>query len=189
MSVKYLLSNSLDILYCVTDKEGLIVSSNDLFKEYASHIRPKKISDIITEDADLDELINSIDKAKATPLVPVRLYFQVKQKNGSRRWNLFNVYSIMNSIHFVGFPIIDVTSITAHEHEKQKALLEDFRFMLSHEIRQPMTSIAGLVKLLLEKSSLEEDADNFELLKMINQTVLDLDAAIHSLVKKAARQI
>jgi hypothetical protein len=26
-------------------------------------------------------------------------------------------------------------------------------------------------------------------LKMINQTVIDLDAAIHSLVKKAARQI
>ena len=189
MSVKYLLSNSLDILYAVSDKEGLIVSTNDLFKEYTSHIRPKKISDIISEDSDLDELISSIDKAKNTPLVPVRLYFQVKQKNGSRRWNLFNVYSIINSLHFVGFPILDVTSITAHEHEKQRLLLEDFRFMLSHEIRQPMTSIAGLVKLLLEKSNIEEDSDNFELLKMINQTVLDLDAAIHNLVKKAARQI
>ena len=189
MSVKYLLANSLDILYAVADKDGLIVSSNDLFKEYTSHIRPKKISDIISEDSDLDMLISTIEKAKKTPLVPVRLYFQVKQKNGSRRWNLFNVYSILNSIHFVGFPIIDVTSITAHEHEKQKLLLEDFRFMLSHEIRQPMTSIAGLVKLLLDKSNVEEDSDNIELLKMINQTVLDLDAAIHNLVKKAARQI
>ena len=114
MSVKYLLSNSLDILYAVSDKEGLIVSTNDLFKEYTSHIRPKKISDIISEDSDLDELISSIDKAKNTPLVPVRLYFQVKQKNGSRRWNLFNVYSIINSLHFVGFPILDVTSISIY---------------------------------------------------------------------------
>jgi len=189
MSVKYLLSNSLDILYAVADKDGLISSSNDLFKEYTSHIRPKKVSDIISEDSDLDELISAIEKAKLTPLVPVRVYFQVKQKNGSRRWNLFNVYSIINSLHFVGFPIIDVTSVTAHEHEKQKLLLEDFRFMLSHEIRQPMTSISGLVKLLLEKSNMEQDGDNIELLKMINQVVLDLDEAIHSLVKKAARQI
>ena len=189
MSVKYLLSNSLDILYCVTDKDGKITSTNDLFKEYASHIRPKNISNIVFENSDLDELISVIEKAKTTPLVPIRVYFQVKQKNGSSRWNLFNVTSIINSLHFVGFPIIDVTSITAHEHEKQKLLLEDFRFMLSHEIRQPMTSISGLITLLLEKSNTDEDSDNFELLKMINQTVIDLDLAIHSLVKKATRQI
>jgi signal transduction histidine kinase len=189
MSVKYLLSNSLDILYAVADKDGIITSSNDLFKEYTSHIQPKLISDIISEDSDLDGFVSAIEKAKTTPLVPVRVYFQVKQKNGSRRWNLFNVYSIINSLHFVGFPIIDVTSVTAHEHEKQKLLLEDFRFMLSHEIRQPMTSIAGLIKLLLDKSNMDEDGDNIELLKMINQVVLDLDNAIHKLVKKASRQI
>jgi len=187
MSVKYILSNSLDILYTVTDKDGLIVSKNDLFKEYTSHIQPKKISDVIVEETDLDGLVSAIEKAKSTPLVPVRVYFQTKQKNGSSRWNLFNVYSILNSLHFVGFQIIDVTSITSHEHEKQKLLLEDFRFMLSHEIRQPMTSIAGLVNLLLDKS--EENSDNVELLKMINQTVINLDEAIHKLLKKAARQI
>jgi len=187
MSVKYLLSNSLDILYAVSDKDGLIVFTNDLFKEYTSHIRPNKISDIISEETDLDELVSAIEKSKTNNLTPVRVYFQIKQKNGSRRWNLFNVYSILNSLHFVGFQIVDVTSITSHEYEKQKMLLEDFRFMLSHEIRQPMTSIAGLVNLLLDKS--DDNSDNNDLLKMINQTVLDLDAAIHKLVKKASRQI
>ena len=187
MSVKYLLSNSLDILYAVSDKDGLIVFTNDLFKEYTSHIRPNKISDIISEETDLDELVSEIEKSKTNNLTPVRVYFQIKQKNGSRRWNLFNVYSILNSLHFVGFQIVDVTSITSHEYEKQKLLLEDFRFMLSHEIRQPMTSIAGLVNLLLDKS--DDNSDNNDLLKMINQTVIDLDAAIHKLVKKASRQI
>jgi PAS domain S-box-containing protein len=187
MSVKYLLSNSLDILYAVSDKDGLIVFTNDLFKEYTSHIRPNKISDIISEETDLDELVSAIEKSKTNNLTPVRVYFQIKQKNGSRRWNLFNVYSILNSLHFVGFQIVDVTSITSHEYEKQKLLLEDFRFMLSHEIRQPMTSIAGLVNLLLDKS--DDNSDNNDLLKMINQTVIDLDAAIHKLVKKASRQI
>ena len=187
MSVKFILSNSLDILYAVSDKDGLIVFTNDLFKEYTSHIRPSKISDIISEETDLDELVSAIEKSKSNNLTPVRVYFQIKQKNGSRRWNLFNVYSILNSLHFVGFQIVDVTSITSHEHEKQKLLLEDFRFMLSHEIRQPMTSIAGLVNLLLDKS--DDNSDNNDLLKMINQTAIDLDAAIHKLVKKASRQI
>lgn len=189
MSVKYLLANHLDVLYVVSNNDGVIISSNDLFKEYTSHIRPKKITDIISEDSDLDEIIVTIEKAKQNPLIPVRVYFQVKQKNGARRWNLFNIFSILNSIHLVGFPVIDATSVTAIEHEKQKLLLEDFRFMLSHEIRQPMTSIAGLVNLLLEKSSCDENSDTAEISKMINQTVADLDSAIQRLVKKAARQI
>jgi len=189
MSVKYLLSNSLDIFYCVTDGDGKITSLNDLFKDFVSHIRPKNIADILSDSVDEDELVEGIKKAKSTPLIPVRVYLKVRQKNGSQRWNLFNVFSIINNIHLIGFPIIDVTSITAHEHEKQKILLEDFRFMLSHEIRQPMTSIAGLVKLMIEKNEIEDVSENIELLKMINQTVIDLDAAIHRLVKKAARQI
>ena len=117
MSVKYLLANHLDVLYVVSDNSGVIISSNDLFKEYTSHIRPKKITDIISEDSDLDEIIITIEKAKLNPLIPIRVYFQVKQKNGSRRWNLFNIFSILNSIHLVGFPVIDVTSVTAIEHE------------------------------------------------------------------------
>jgi signal transduction histidine kinase len=189
MSIKYLLANSLDILYCVTDADGKIVSSNELFKEFVSHIRPTIILNILADSVDEDELIDAIKKAKLTPLVPVRVYLKVRGKNNSFRWNVFNIYSILNSIHLVGFQIIDVTSITAHEHEKQKVLLEDFRFMLSHEIRQPMTSIAGLIKIMLEKNDSEDSSENIALLKMVNQSVIDLDAAIHNLVKKAARQI
>ena len=59
MSAIYILANSIDLLYVVSDYEGKIVSSNDLFKEYSSHIKPKKVSDIISDDTELDDYVHS----------------------------------------------------------------------------------------------------------------------------------
>ena len=105
------------------------------------------------------------------------------------RWNLWNIYFILNSLHFVGLPITDVTSITSHDYEKQKQLLEDFRFMLSHELRQPLTSIAGLVKMLIEKDYSNTEQENIKLLEMVDLSVEQLDKSIQNLLKKATRQI
>ena len=61
--------------------------------------------------------------------------------------------------------------------------------MLSHELRQPLTSVAGLVKLMIEKDTLEDDGKNGELLNMIQESVQRLDDSIHALVNKAAREL
>lgn len=189
MSTRYILANSIDLLYVVSDYEGKIVSSNDLFKEYSSHIKPKKVSDIISDDTEMDDYVYSVKRAIEISPDPVRIYARTKQKNSGLRWNLWNCYAILGSLHFIGFQITDVTSITSHEHEKQKQLLEEFRFMLSHELRQPMTSVAGVVKLLLDKEGKMEDQEQTELLKMVDESMKKLDESIHLLVKKATRQL
>jgi len=189
MSARYILTNSIDLFYVVTDESGVIVGSNDLFKEYSSHIKPKNVSEMISDNSDFGEFSESVKRAKDRAPLPIRFYAKTKQKNGSMRWNLWNIYFILNSLHFVGLPITDVTSITSHEYEKQKQLLEDFRFMLSHELRQPLTSIAGLVKMLIEKDFSETTEENIKLLEMVNLSVEQLDKSIHNLVKKATRQI
>jgi len=189
MSAIYILANSIDLLYVVSDYEGKIVSSNDLFKEYSSHIKPKKVSDIISDDTELDDYVLSVKRAIEITPNPVRIYARTKQKNSGLRWNLWNCYAILGSLHFIGFQITDVTSITSHEHEKQKQLLEEFRFMLSHELRQPLTSVAGVVKLLLDKEGKMEDQEQNELLKMVEDSMKRLDESIHALVKKATRQL
>jgi signal transduction histidine kinase len=189
MSAIYILANSIDLLYVVSDYEGKIVSSNDLFKEYSSHIKPKKVSDIISDDTELDDYVQSVKRAIEITPNPVRIYARTKQKNSGLRWCLWNCYAILGSLHFVGFQITDVTSITSHEHEKQKQLLEEFRFMLSHELRQPLTSVAGVVKLLLDKEGKMEDSEQTELLKMVDDSMKRLDESIHLLVKKATRQL
>ena len=189
MSAIYILANSIDLLYVVSDYEGNIVSFNDLFKEYSSHIKPKKVSDIITDDTELDDYVHSVKRAIEITPNPVRIYARTKQKNSGLRWNLWNCYAILGSLHFVGFQITDITSITSHEHEKQKQLLEEFRFMLSHELRQPLTSVAGVVKLLLDKEGKMDDSEQTELLKMVDYSMKRLDIAVHLLVKKATRQL
>jgi signal transduction histidine kinase len=189
MSAIYILANSIDLLYVVSDYEGKIVSSNDLFKEYSSHIKPKKVSDIISDDTELDDYVESVKRAIEITPNPVRIYARTKQKNSGLRWCLWNCYAILGSLHFIGFQITDVTSITSHEHEKQKQLLEEFRFMLSHELRQPLTSVAGVVKLLLDKEGKMGESEQTELLKMVDDSMKRLDESIHALVKKATRQL
>lgn len=188
MSTVYILENSLDLFYVVTDSDGGIVSANDLFKAYSSHIKPKNIIDIVSNESERETLLNAVKKAKERTPEPMRVYAATKQKNNSERFNVWNIYSIMGAIHFIGFQLIDVTSITAHEYERQRVLLEEFRFMLSHELRQPLTSVSGLVR-LLNGSSTHTDAEKSDLLKMLNDSVVNLDEAVKALVKKATRQI
>jgi signal transduction histidine kinase len=188
MSTVFILENSLDLFYVVTDTDGNIVSTNELFKHYASHIKPKNIIDIVSNPEDKDTLIEAIKRAKDKRPEPTRVYARTKQKNASERFNVWNIYSIMGAVHFIGFQLVDVTSISAHEHERQRVLLEEFRFMLSHELRQPLTSVSGLVKLLINNRSISE-GERGDLMQMLEQSVVNLDEAVKVLVKKAARQI
>lgn len=187
MSTKFILHNSLDILYCVCDVDGHIVTNNDLFKSFVNHIRPKKINDIISND-DLDDFIENVFKAKNNYSEPIRVYSKTVQKNGSLKWVLWNIYFINQTFHFIGIEIRDVNSITQYEYERQNKLIEEFRFMLSHEIRQPLTSITGLIQLLI-KDKIDDPDEQGELLEMINKSVMDLDQAILKLVKKLTKQL
>ena len=188
MSSLFILENSIDLFYVVTDQDGVIVSNNQLFKNYVSHIKPKKITEIINIAGDKEDFIDAIARARKYSPEPSRVYARTKQKNASDRYNVWNCFAIDDTLHFVGIQIIDVTSISSHEHERQKMLLEEFRFMLSHELRQPLTSISSLVQMLRDHPS-ANDNEKRDLLAMINTSVQKLDDAIKALVKKAAREL
>jgi signal transduction histidine kinase len=67
-------------------------------------------------------------------------------------------------------------------------LLEEFRFTLSHELRQPLTSIGGLVKMINEHTwATDQERDG--VMKMLEDSVEKLDNVIRLLVKKATRQL
>jgi signal transduction histidine kinase len=172
----------------ITDKDGRIVTSNELFKEYSSHIKPVNILDIAAQDSDRDELLSAIRKAQSKSPEPIRAYAKTKQKIASERYNMWNIYAIVDMFHFIGIQLVDVTTISSHEYERQKMLLEEFRFTLSHELRQPLTSIGGLVKMLNEHSwATNQERDG--VMKMLEDSVNKLDSVIRLLVKKATRQL
>ena len=151
-------------------------------------MKPRNILDIASNDSDRDEFLTIIEKAKTKSPDALRVYVRSKQKIGSERYSMWNVYSILGSLHFIGIPLVDVTSITAHDYERQKMLLEEFRFILSHELRQPLTSIGGLVSMMMEhKEATEREKE--EIMNMIADSVQRLDESIKLLVKKATRQL
>jgi signal transduction histidine kinase len=186
MSLLFILENNLDLFYVVTDLEAKIMTSNSLFKSYASHIQPKKITDIVDIETDKEDFIEAIKKAISQSPEPVRVYARTKHKNLSHRYNIWNCFAIGDRITFLGIQLVDVTSITAHEYQRQRALLEEFRFMLSHEIRQPFSSINSLTKMLRDTPS---ETERIALLEMVDECVLKLDDAIKNLVRKASREI
>jgi nitrogen-specific signal transduction histidine kinase len=188
MSSLFILENSIDLFYVVTNQDGKIVTNNELFKNYVSHLQPTKITDIISIEGDKEDFIKAIETARKHAPEPSRVYARTRQKNASDRYNVWNCFAIGETLHFVGIQIVDVTSISSHDYERQRLLLEEFRFMLSHEIRQPLTNIAGLVQMLMQHQG-ASDLDKKDVLSMINTSVNKLDAAIKILVKKAAREL
>jgi signal transduction histidine kinase len=188
MASLHILESSIDLFYVITDKDGNIVTTNDLFREYSSHIKPCNILDIAAQDSDRDELLAAIRKAQTKSPDPIRVYAKTKQKISSERFNMWNVYAIVDMLHFIGIQLVDVTSISSHEYERQKMLLEEFRFTLSHELRQPLTSIGGLVKMINEHTwATDQERDG--VMKMLEDSVQKLDNVIRLLVKKATRQL
>lgn len=188
MASLHILESSIDLFYVIADEQGSILTSNDLFREYCSHLKPRNILDIASNDSDRDEFLTIIEKAKTKTPDALRVYVRSKQKIGSERYSMWNVYSILGSLHFIGIPLVDVTSITAHDYERQKMLLEEFRFILSHELRQPLTSIGGLVSMMMEHKEATE-REKQEIMNMIADSVQRLDESIKLLVKKATRQL
>jgi signal transduction histidine kinase len=188
MASLHILESSIDLFYVITDRDGNIVTTNDLFREYSSHIKPGNILDIAAQDSDRDELLAAIRKARSKSPDPIRAYAKTKQKIASERFNMWNVYAIVDMLHFIGIQLVDVTSISNHEYERQKMLLEEFRFTLSHELRQPLTSIGGLVKMINEHTwATDQERDG--VMKMLEDSVEKLDNVIRLLVKKATRQL
>lgn len=188
MASLHILESSIDLFYVITDKDGNIVTSNDLFKEYSSHIKPSNILDIAAHDSDRDEMLQAIRKAQVKSPDPIRAYAKTKQKMASERYNMWNIYSIVDMLHFIGIQLVDVTSINSHEYERQKIMLEEFRFTLSHELRQPLTSIGGLIQMLNEHKW-ATDQEREGIMRMLANSVDKLDDVIRLLVKKATRQI
>jgi signal transduction histidine kinase len=186
MSLLFILENNLDLFYVVTDLSGNIVTSNSLFKSYVSHIQPKKITDIIDIETDREDFIDAIKKAKKQSPDPARVYARTKHKSSIHRYNIWNCFAIGTRITFIGIQLVDVSSITAHEYERQRALLEEFRFILSHELRQPFVNIKPLTKMIRDTNI---DDEKIALLEMVDACVDKLDAAMRELIKKAAREI
>ena len=85
MSSLFILEHSIDLFYVVTDSDGKIFTNNELFKNYVSHIKPTKITDIISIEGDKIDFIEAIERARKHSPEPSRVNARTRQKNASER--------------------------------------------------------------------------------------------------------
>ncbi|WP_158828112.1 PAS domain S-box protein [Mucilaginibacter lacusdianchii] len=83
----------------------------------------------------------------------------------------------------VSFNATDITKRKQSEQQivQQNEALRKIAYMQSHELRKPVANILGLMNLI----KMNGNADNGDLLKLMEETVMQLDDTIHHIVKTA----
>lgn len=193
MSATHIVEKHPEWLYAVTDMAGNIVKSNESFKEFTIHIRPRQFFDIVTDKKDLDYILEAIEKAKAKKGEPVRFLCQTKNIDSVPSWGRWYVYCFTEKLFFAGSDRNDIHSISTHEASFTEKTLQFVNHVLNHDIRQPLSSINGVVDMLVEEGTKEEmilltQKDNFEMLSMVKGSVDELKSKVDMLIKKVGRE-
>ena len=178
-----LLENSLNVFYVRCDQEGAIVYSNELFENFASHISPTNIEHFVSTGVDEEKVNAAMSRAELSSPFPVSVQCRLTQKNGAKRWSTWEVAFGQGLFHFVGIQLFDVVSITAHEYEEQKNILEKIAWIQSHKVRKPLANILALTD-LIKKNANEEDK---LIIKMLSDSSNELDQVVKEIVELSTR--
>jgi len=194
MSVVHIVEKHPEWLYAITDVEGKIVRSNESFKDFTVHIRPSKFSDIVSDKKDLDLMLEAVEKAKVKPYEPIKFFCQTKQIDHTMHWGKWHVFFITGKLHFCGTDRSDIGSLATHEAISAEKLIQYINHVLNHDLRQPLTSINGVVNMLVNDGTDEElllltQKENFEMLVMAKDMAEDLDTKLNALIKKVGREM
>ncbi len=175
MSVLYLLENSKSWLYIKADINGTIGYKNDLFRTSFNNVRPVKFTDLLADSEDFEDYRIAFDQADKNPNNAAVFYCKMLQRTGVPRWGMWEVTKILDEFHLTGQLLYDVVSKTSFEYERLKKQLEDLKMTISHEMRQPLTSIVSLVGLIQTVDKHSEPHEFDRLCKMLTQSTTALD--------------
>lgn len=96
--------------------------------------------------------------------------------------------------HFVLASIIDITERKKHEEaanlyakkiEAKNRELEQFAYIVSHDLREPLTSITGLIELLIKNENLKLDEEVVKILNLISMSSARMMELIRGLLDYA----
>lgn len=194
MSVVHIVEKHPEWLFVVTDIEGKILKSNEAFKEFSIHIRPSSFLDIVSDKTDLDLILEVIERAKARPYEPFKFFCQTKQIDHTMHWGKWYVYCISGKLSFAGTDRSDIGTLASYEAIASEKLIQYINHVLNHDLRQPLTSISGVVNVLVEEGTNEEmllltQKDNYEMLVMAKDMTQNLDKSLSALIKKVGREM
>jgi hypothetical protein len=177
-----ILENSLNVYFFRSDEDQKIVYKNSLFESYCDHIQPKSISDFIKIEGDYEKALLACEKSKRITPFPVSLQCRLPQSTGALRWSTWEVCYDEGTFHWMGVQLFDVVSITSHQYEEQKRLLDKIAWIQSHKVRRPLANIMGIVSLMNKsKGDISDD-----LINMLSKATEELDEILQSIVNIAS---
>ena len=187
MASSHVLHTHPEMFYLIASEGNCaIITVNDAFKDYVSHIKPQSFSDIVGVDTELEDVQKALQKSKKNKPEPVKFYCQVRGKNGILKFVEWYVWSYSGLYHFSGQRMVDATNRTAIEAERLEAMLEDFKHALEHDLGQPITSLSRIVSLILQEA---DDKERTSLLRLLEETNNKIVVAWNDISNRVHRKL
>lgn len=143
----------------------------------------------------LDDLVLDEDRARYLRAKQIcelgediAVRYQIRHRSGITLWvetHLVPVFSDSGEVESVLGVSIDVTTSVRYQQriEEQNRDLNDFTYMVSHDLKAPIFTIKGMAALLLEDFSDRLDAEGNESLQHIVQAADRLEKLIKSVIE------
>lgn len=176
----------LNVICSVTDPDGKIIYVNDKFCEVSKYSREELIGQdhrIVNSNyhpsSMFKELWETIKSGKVW-----RSDVKSKAKDGTFFWldstivPIHDENGVITEYFSLRTPIDDRKRIEEEQKEYVKNL-EKMLFMVSHEVRHPVSQILGIVQILQEQDNM--DAESSELISNLKISAADLDMFIKKL--------
>ncbi len=165
----------------IADLAGNILFANNKFVEVSGYTKeevigknPRVLKSGYTSEAEYKNLWETITAGKNW-----KGEFKNKKKNGTYYWESASIYPIKNDQN----EILQFLAIKEDisEHKKITAKLKNIAWQQSHEIRGPLTSIMGIIRVINLCNTIEE---KIALLGSLDEAAHKLDKAIRSIVNE-----
>jgi len=182
-NVAKLLSNSRLCNYFKSNQQGVIIDSNNAFKNTYSHITPSKVQDICRN---LNDLTEAIDKAVNDQGKHIPVYFECRALDGGNMVMSYEVFYAAKALHYIGFHSLDRHEFDEKMFAVLKAEVAKFnkdrdliKFRINHNFRGSLAKIIGLSSIIREADSLEE---MIKIVEMIRGEVNSIDKELHNII-------
>ncbi|MCB0359788.1 MAG: PAS domain S-box protein, partial [Bdellovibrionales bacterium] len=190
-----LLTNNLSAAVVIRDRENHIMFCSP----YSEVLTGYSLEELYEGDAEfIDGLVLAEDReryARAKQICglgeDIAVRYQIRHRSGITLWvetHMVPVCGDDGEVASVMYVSIDVTASVRYQQriEEQNRDLNDFAYMVSHDLKAPIFTIKGMAMLLLEDFEEELPEDGVESIRHIVEAANRLEALVKSVVEYSA---
>ena len=190
LKFRNLVEKSLTGVYIIQNKKFAYVNPElaEIWGYSVEELNGASYEDIV-HPGDLELLQTNVKKRMDGEVNSIRYEGRIIRKDGSQRWiAIFGNTTIYHGTKAIIGTIIDITDSKTNDQERQKIInellqrnrdLEQFAYIVSHNLRAPVANILGLAQLM--KQVEDENNESNQLIDYLSLSANKLDSVIQDL--------